>query len=87
MTPPRHSRLAGALAAAALARGARVAVGARARALGGRKSGALALLGDVVLADALLLAAFARACFTRRTVWRGVRLLPEAGGRFTEEAR
>lgn len=76
-----------ALAAALLAIGARVAVGARARALGGRKSGALALLGDVVLADALLLAAFARACFTRRTVWRGVHLLPETGGRFTEEAR
>lgn len=76
-----------ALAAAALAIGARVAVGVRARALGGRSAGALALLVDVVLADALLLAAFARACLTRRTVWRGVRLLPEAGGRFTEEAR
>ncbi len=76
-----------ALAAAALTIGTRVAVGVRARALGGRGTRALSLLGDVVLADVLLLAAFARACLTRRTVWRGVHLLPEGGGRFTEEAR
>ncbi|HQY60986.1 MAG TPA: glycosyltransferase [Polyangiaceae bacterium] len=77
----------GALTAAGLTVVARVATGARARALGGRTSGARALVVDVVLADALLLVAFARACLTRRTVWRGVHLLPEAGGRFTEEAR
>ncbi|HEU4409251.1 MAG TPA: glycosyltransferase [Polyangiaceae bacterium] len=71
-----------AFAALGLALGARVAAAAGARRLVGRGGGALGLALDVVLADALLAAAFARALARRSVVWRGRELCPGPGGRW-----
>jgi ceramide glucosyltransferase len=76
---PARPRVA--LAALVLALTARVAAAAGARRLAGR-CGALGLVLDVVLADALLAAAFVRALARRRVVWRGRELYPGPGGRW-----
>jgi ceramide glucosyltransferase len=67
-----------AIAAGALAIAARLFVALFAARAAGRALGVGALVRDVVLADALLLAAFARAMTDRRVVWRGVPFLEEA---------
>lgn len=62
------------LAAAAIAVSSRFFLGWLARSRSGLPARPLALPIDIALADALLLAAFARALHSRRTVWRGVEL-------------
>jgi ceramide glucosyltransferase len=71
-----------ALAALALALGARVAASAAARRLAGRAGGPVDVLLDALLADALLAAAFVRAFARRSVVWRGRELYAAGGGRW-----
>jgi ceramide glucosyltransferase len=75
-----------AASAAGLAVASRVAIGWLARARSGVPVHPLSLPLDLLLADALLLAAFVRALGSRRTVWRGVGLhLGKRGGRLKAE--
>ena len=66
---------------------ARLVVAWRARLLGGRRLPTREIVHDALVSDVVILAAFARAMASRRTVWRGVVLRPASAGTFVEEPR